>query len=249
VTTLRVLWSRLYRTFGRRRQEADLREEIETHLSLLADEEVRRGASPHNAGLSARRHFGGIAGVTETYRDLRGLPFLESLVQDARFALRSLRKNPAFAATVILTLGLGIGANTAIFSLVDALMLRQLPVERPHELIRLKTIGQRDIDDNFSYSALRQFRQRGAHVVDILAADATRSIRVTVDGEPELLNRKSVSGNYFALLGVPAAAGRTLSAGDDEFGGLPVTVISHRFWTRRFGQDHRAIGRCKAGSA
>ena len=154
-----------------------------------------------------------------------------------------LRKNPAFAATAILTLGLGIGANTAIFSLVDALMLRQLPVERPDELIRLKTIGQRGTDDNFSYSALRQFREGGAHVVDILAANATRSIRATVDGEPELLNRKSVSGNYFAVLGVPAAAGRTLSDGDDEFGRSPVTVISHRYWTRRFGQDHRAIGR------
>ena len=123
-------------------------------------------------------------------------------------------------------------------------MLRQLPVHRPHELIRLKTIGQRGTDVNFSYSALRQFREAGANVVEILAANATRSIRATVDGEQELLNRKSVSGNYFAVLGVPAAAGRILTADDDAVGAAaPVAVISHRYWTRRFGQDHRAIGR------
>ena len=243
MTAMRVLWSRVRGLFHRRGMETDLRDEIETHLSLLADEEIRRGASPHDAGLSARRNFGGVARVQETYRDQRGLPFLETVVQDARFALRGLRKNPAFAATAILTLALGIGANTAIFSLIDALMLRQLPVERPDELIRLKTIGEKGTDDNFSYSALRQFQEGGAHVVNILAANATRSIRATVDGEPELLDRKSVSGNYFAVLGVPAAAGRILSAGDDNVGGPRVTVISHRFWTRRFGQDHRAIGR------
>jgi hypothetical protein len=136
---LRVLWSRLRGAFRHDRQEADLRDEIEAHLSLLAEEKIRRGASPCEADLSALRDFGGVARVTETYRDQRGLPFLETFVQDARFAFRGLRKNPAFAATATLTLALGIGANTAIFSLIDALMLQQLPVARPHELIKLRS--------------------------------------------------------------------------------------------------------------
>jgi predicted permease len=240
---LRSLVSRLRALVLRRRRDNELDEEIQTHLSLIAEDEMRRGLSRADATARAKAAFGGVANVKETYRDQRGLPVLETFLQDARFAFRGLRKNPAFAATAILTLGLGIGANTAIFSLIDALMLRRLPVERPHELIRLKTIGQRGTDDNFSYSALRQFREGGAHVVDILAANATRSIRATVDGEPELVNRKSVSGNYFAVLGVPATAGRILTAADDNAGGPAVTVISHRYWTRRFGQDHRAIGR------
>src|SRR5688572_2081387 len=243
MTLFRSLVARLSALLHRRRRDAELDEEIETHLSLIADEQVRRGVPRTDATARAKAVFGGVAKIKETYRDQRGLPFLETFAQDARFALRGLRKNPAFAATAILTLGLGIGANTAIFSIIDALMLRELPVERPHELIRLKTLGQRSTDDNFSYSALRQFREGGAHVVDILAANATRSIRATVDGEPELVNRKSVSDNYFAVLGVPAAAGRPLTAGDDTFGASAVAVISHRYWTRRFGQDPRAIGR------
>jgi predicted permease len=241
---LRSLFSRLRALVHRRRRDAELDEEIETHLSLIADEQMRRGLSRTDATASARASFGGVATIKETYRDQRGLPFLETFLQDARFALRGFRKNPAFAATAILTLALGIGANTAIFSLVDALMLRQLPVARPRELVRLKTIGPRNTDDSFSYSALRQFQSGAARVVDVLGASSTRSIRATVDGEPELMNRKPVSGNYFAVLGVPAAAGRILMAGDDDAGAGPrVVVISHRYWTRRFGQDHRAIGR------
>ena len=244
MTSLMVLWSRIRGLVRRSSRERDLRDEIDAHLSLLAEDEMRRGAAPHEARLAARRNFGGVEQIAETYRDQRGLPFFETLAQDARFGLRALRKNPAFAATAILTLALGIGANTAIFSLVDALMLRQLPVLRPHELVRLQTIGPRGTDDNFSYAAFQQFKEGGAKVADVFAANATRSIRASVDGETELVNRKSVSGNYFAVLGVRAATGRTLAAADDTIGASPaVAVISHRYWTRRFGQDPRAIGR------
>src|SRR5687768_5617591 len=150
MTPLTPLLSRLRALVGRRRIDAELDEEIETHLSLIADEEMRRGLSHTDAAFKARAAFGGVANVKETYREQRGLPFLETFAQDLRFAVRGLRRNPAFAATAILTLGLGIGANTAIFSLIDAVMLRQLPVARPHELIRLNTIGPRNTDDNFS---------------------------------------------------------------------------------------------------
>lgn len=244
MTALRTLISRLRALFRKDRRDAELNEEIETHLAMLAEDQVRRGLSAKEAQAAARATFGGIEQIKETYRDQRGLPFFETLAQDLRFAVRILRKNPGFATVVVLTLGLGIGANTAMFSLVDALMLRQLPVARPQELVRLRTIVPRGSDDNFSYSAFQQFRDRGTRVGDIIAASVTRSIRATVDGEGEVLNRKTVSGNYFAVLGVRAVAGRTLTAGDDNFGAGPaVTVVSHRYWTRRFGQDHRAIGR------
>src|SRR5688500_5071333 len=158
MTPLTPLLSRLRALVGRRRRDAELDEEIETHLALIADEEMRRGVSRTDAAFKARAAFGGVANIKETYREQRGLPFVETFAQDTRFALRGLRRNPAFAATAILTLALGIGTNTAIFSLIDALMLRPLPVANPHELVRLKTIGPRGTDDNFSYLAFQQFR-------------------------------------------------------------------------------------------
>ena len=244
MTRLRVLFSRLRTLVRTRRRDTDLDEEIETHLTLLADEQIRRGVPPADARAAAKAAFGGVAHVKETYRDQRGLPFLETLVQDLRFGIRILWTNPAFTAVVVLTLGLGIGANTAIFSLVDALMLRRLPVTRPEELVRLSSISPRDTDTNFSYSAFQQFRAGSARVADVMAASATRSIRATVDGEGEVLNRKMVSGNYFSVLGVPPVAGRTFTAGDDDFAASPpAAVLSHRYWTRRFGQDAGAMGR------
>ena len=244
MTRLRVLFSRLRTLVRTRRRDTDLDEEIETHLTLLADEQIRRGVPPDAARAAAKAAFGGVAQVKETYRDQRGLPFLETLMQDLRFGIRILWRNPAFTAVVVLTLGLGIGANTAIFSLVDALMLRRLPVTRPEELVRLSSISPRNTDTNFSYSAFQQFRAGSARVADVMAASATRSIRATVDGEAEVLNRKMVSGNYFSVLGVPSVAGRTFTAGDDDFAASPpAAVLGHRYWTRRFGQDAGAMGR------
>jgi predicted permease len=244
MTSLRVMCARLRGLFRRGRSDADLRDDIDTHLALLAEDEMRRGASPREAMAAARRQFGGVDQIKEVYRDQRGLPFLETLAQDARFGVRGLRKNLAFTVTAVFTLALGIGANTAIFSLVDALMLRQLPVSKPRELVRLSILGPRGTDDNFSYSAFQQFRRGGAGVVDVLAANPTRAIRATVDGDQQLVNRKSVSGNYFSVLGITAAAGRTLADSDDAFDAeTRVAVISHRFWTLRYGQDPRAIGR------
>ena len=244
MTSLRVLLSRLLALVHIRSREADLDDEIETHLALLADEQIRRGVPPAAARLAARASFGGVVRTKETYRDERGLPFLETLLRDARYGLRGLRRNPGFATTAILTLALGIGANTAIFSVVDALMLRQLPVVRPHELVRLTTMGPRGTDNIFSYAAFQQFRAGGGRRIKVTAAGRTAPVRASVDGETELLNRKPASDNYFAVLGVPAMTGRTFTAGEDDFGAAPpVAVLSHRYFVRRFGQDERAIGR------
>ena len=214
-----------------RSREADLDEEIETHLALLADEQIRRGVPPADARAAAKAAFGGVGRIKEAHREARGLPLVETLLRDARYGLRALRRNPGFAITAILTLALGIGANTAIFSVVDALMLRQLPVVRPHELVRLTTMGPRGTDHNFSYTAFQQFRAGGGRSIKVTAAGRTAPVRASVDGESELLNRKAASDNYFAVLGVPAVTGRTFTAGDDNFGvAPPVAVLSHRYF-------------------
>ena len=244
MTSLRVLFSRLRAHVQQRRRDTDLDEEIETHLALLADEQIRRGVPSADARAAAKAAFGGDARIKEAYRDVRGLPFLETLLRDADYGLRMLRRNPGFATTAILTLALGIGANTAIFSVVDALMLRQLPVARPDELVRLTTIAPRGADTNFSFSAYQQFRAGAGRSIEVIAAGRTAPVRALVDGESELLNRKAASDNYFAVLGVPAMTGRTFTAGDDNFGTAPpVAVLSHRYFVRRFGRDERAIGR------
>ena len=244
MTPLRVLFSRLRALVAKGHRDADLDEEIETHLALLADEQIRRGVAPGEAHAAAKAEFGGVLRTKEDVRHERGLALVETLVQDARYALRMLGRSPAFAAAAILTLGLGIGANSAIFSVVDTLLLKRLPVADPSELVTLKTTDPRNTDYNFSYAAFQQLRESTSGVVDLTAANRTRSIRATVEGQLVGVNRKAVSGNYFAVLGVPAEAGRIFTNADDTFGTAPpVAVLSHHYWSQRFGQDHRAIGR------
>jgi len=154
-----------------------------------------------------------------------------------------LRRSPVFSAAAVLTLALGIGANTAIFSVVNAIMLRFLPVERPEELISLSAVRAGVADPVFSYSAYRRFAVEGASVVDVIAASATHHDAITIDGPPEPIDQKYVSGEYFTALGVGAAVGRTLLPSDDRLPfGQPVAVLSNAYWTRRFGRDAAVIG-------
>jgi predicted permease len=230
--------------FRKDRVEQDLDDELRAYLETSIDEKMRGGMGREAAVRAARVEIGSLQAVKEQTRDVGWEAGLESLWRDVRYAGRMLRKSPAFSAVAVLTLALGIGANTAIFSVVNAVMLRSLPVERPEELISLESIYPDDVEPVFSYAAYRQFAVEGVHVVDAIAASSVRRDAITIDGLPEPVDHKWVSGNYFTTLGVPAAVGRTLLPSDDRLpSGERVAVLSDAYWTRRFGRDPSVIGR------
>ena len=168
----------------------------------------------------------------------------DTLLQDVRYALRWLRKSPGFAAVAVLSLGLGIGANAAIFSVVDALLLRPLPVTAPDRLVNLYTGGGGDADAYFTTSVpdLQDFRDK-TQVFEDLAGYSMMFAAVDRDGRPRLTLGEIVTGNYFTLLGVPAQLGRTLQPADDVAGAPRTVVLSSRFWRREFGGDPQVVGR------
>jgi predicted permease len=219
----------------RKQREDDLAREIQAHLDLEAEE---RGDAN-----SARRNFGNVTLVRETTRETWGWTWLERLAQDVRYAARLLRKNPGFSAVAVLSLGLGIGANTAIFGMIDALLLKLLPVQDPQELLFLAKQAEGGVDPAFYYESYQRLRHDQPFFRE-LAAFAPVRLNVTVDGESESTMGQLVSGNYYAVLGVPPAAGRVFTAEDDRVpGGHPVAMISYPYWQRRFGGAPSAIGR------
>jgi predicted permease len=231
--------TRLWGTIRPQRRDADLEEELRLHLELAADAERRRDRSNGDASRSAAVRLGGVAQSVEALRDQRGLPWLEDLTRDLRYGCRTLRRNPLFALVAVLTLALGIGANTAIFSMADAVLLRPLPVRNPGELVMLRQHGaDRDIMPFTSPAAALLAEDRGV-LAGLAAFRPVPGTNVSVNGETEVLLMQWVSGNYHAVLGVPAVAGRTLREEDRE----PVVVISHGYWQRRFAGDPGVVGR------
>jgi len=249
MTMLRVLLARIRGLVGRGRADAALDDDIQAHLELLTRDYVERGLSSRDAEAAARRAFGGVDQMKETYRDQRGLPSIETFLQDLRYAARMLRRDPAFATVAIVSLAIGIGASTAAFSVFNAVMLRPLPVPDPDRLVLLQPQrrGQRFILVNPIYEELRA---RQTTLSGIFAATDTPYLNVTFEDKtaPVYLHASLVSGSYFAVLGVTPHMGRLLTEQDDQ---LPAAssddrcaaVISYRLWVRRFGQNPAAVGR------
>jgi putative ABC transport system permease protein len=227
----------------RTRVEQDLDEEIEAYLDSAVEAKVRSGMAREDARRAARVELGSVAAVKDHTRDAGWETAVEQTWRDVRYAARTLRRSPAFAVVVVSTLVLGIGANTAIFSAVNAIMLRSLPAQRPHELVAFTALFPNG-SEPFSYAAYRRIAAEGGRLVDALAASPARRDALTIDGPPEAVELKWVSGNYFTTLGVSTTLGRPLLDADDlQPPGVAVAVISDAFWARRFARDPSIVGR------
>jgi len=239
MATLREWLTRLWGTLRPGRRDADLEAELRLHLELAGEDERRRANGSWDAARAAAIRSGGIAQAMETVRDQRGLPWLDDLARDLRYGLRALRRNPMLASVAIVTLALGIGANTAIFSLADAVLLRALPVTNPRELVMLRQRGPGGDIFPFTSAAASDLALGHDALSGLAAFRPLLGTHVGVNGQVELATAQLVSGNYHAVLGVRAVLGRTLSEEDRE----PVAVISHGYWQRRFAGGSNVVGR------
>lgn len=228
----------------RRKRDDDLDDEIRHHLTLATQERTAHGEAPQEAALQARREFGNLGLVTETTRSMWRWQIVESLWQDLRYAVRSLRGSPVFTIIAVASLSLGIGANTAIFSFVNALLLKRLPVPAPTQLIEFAGYENgRLVDSNFSYPFLMELDKQNSVFDGVFGRFPVR-VNLTIQGLAEPLNGELVTGNYFKTLQVKAALGRLLTADDVDAGsGNPVCVISYFTWQYRFAGDPGIIGR------
>jgi predicted permease len=240
-------FARMRGSLARRTFEGDLDEELEAHLALLTERFVRRGLDRDQARYEARKQFGGVTQVKNELRDRSRFQPLEAVLQDSAYVLRQFRKSPLFAVASILTLALGIGANTAIFTLVDQLILRLLPIKDPQHVVALVGQGQ-FYGDNMgtnpmSYTMYQMLRD-GNQAFSQMMCRRPVQFTATVHSESDILSGELVSGNYFPLLGVKAAAGRTFDSNDAlRPSANPVAVLSYAYWKSRFAATDQVIGR------
>ena len=238
-----------------RQDEQRLRAEIAEHLAFLINDNLRAGLSPEEARRQAMMKFGTIESIKEDYREQKGLPFADALVQDTRYALRRLRNSPAFTVTVILTLALGIGATTSIFTLVHAVILKSLPVADPAELSRLGTEARccywpaysQDKEVSIvSYDQYKHFRDNTHGFAELAAFEAGGALfgvrRAGAREAAASFPGEFVSGNYFTMFGINAYAGRLLTPDDDRPDAAPVAVMTYRLWRDRYGADPSVVG-------
>ncbi len=256
---LRRAWNRLAGSLAGGRREAELADELQSHIDMLNEENLRRGMSPAEARRAAMLTFGSVEVAKENYRDRRGFPALDSLRQDVRYALRGMRRSPTFTATTVACLALGIGANTAIFSLIDAVMLRSLPVSHPEQLaffgysqpvgdmspVRLTASGVAQATLPFAtYEAFRDHARTLAGVFAYASAGPENNgLTVDIAGRPFTADGEMVTGTYFSVLGVSPVLGRTIVESDLSPDAPRVVVIGHKLWLREFAGRSSAIGR------
>jgi predicted permease len=240
----RRLFARLKNLFGPGRADRELARELSAHLTLLADEFQHRGMSIEDARLEARRAFGGVEQAKELHREERSVLWLEQALQDLRYAFRSLLKTPGFAAIAMLTLALGIGANIAIFTVVNAVLLRPLPFQHPEQLVRvfddLRGAGAQDV--GMSVPELQDLRDRSG-AFERISAVWTVSNALSGGDHSDRIEMLGTGFDYFQILGVNAALGRVYGPQDAVPGFSEAAVISDGLWKRQFGGDRNVIGR------
>lgn len=258
---LREAYQKLLALFRKKELDGDLDEELSLHLELATEENMERGMSVEEARRRARIRVGGMERAKEEQRDARGLPSLESVLQDLRYAWRILRWNPGFTAFVVLIIGLGIGASSTVFSVLDTLLVKPLPFKDPGRLVWIA--NRTNVEGDLSGATVQvgrmlDFRQRNKSFSDVAGYFAFYGVgdsTLTGNGEPERLTSVPVSQNFFPLLGVQPQFGRQFSADECKWNGPHVVLLSHGLWERalRIRSGHRREGnpagrsRCNGG--
>ncbi|MBI2518305.1 MAG: ABC transporter permease [Opitutae bacterium] len=258
------LFRKLRTWFRRKKHDAEMAEEMRLHLEMQAERNRAAGMNVDDARYAALRQFGNVASLQEHVREHRagriGL-WLEQAGQDSRYAVRSLGKSPGFTVIAVLSLALGIGANTALFSLIDEVLLRSLPVRSPDELVLFRWLSNSPpfegitgstatdlgtsliTDTAFSLPIYEQLRAQALSISELFAFAEAPDLTVMTDKQAERGRGQLVTGNYFSALGVSAARGRMLAPQDDHATATPAAVISYRFWQQNFGGDEGVIGK------
>lgn len=237
---LRTLVARLRGLFGDRRADLEFDDEIEAHLRLLTERYVRQGMSEAEAIRAARRQFGNVTLLQEAHRDMRGFRVIDTFFQDARYGLWMMRRNPGFTFVAVITLALGIGANTAIFSVVNALVFNPLPYPEPQQLVWVTDVFRGD--EMIGVSDYRTY-QTQSKTFDGLAAFDVYTRILTVQDESAPVNIVQATASLFPTLGVAPRLGRAFTPEEARPGGPPVIILSYEFWHRRFGGDPSVVGR------
>src|SRR3954447_18954902 len=235
-----------------RRFDEEFDAEVAAHLDLLTEDQIRRGASPADARRQAILRFGGPVQIKEQQHENRGLPFVETTLQDLRYGLRALRKSPAYSLVAIATLAIGIGAGTSVFSVVGAVLMRPLPYSTPDQLVRIfETNPLRRWTRNIAAPAnYADWRTRNKSFTDVAAYEqftvngsGAGDVFLTGFGEPQGLKALGVSGNLFQLLGARPLLGRTFTEDEQWEGRSRVAVLSYGLWQSAFGGDPAIVGK------
>jgi predicted permease len=228
----------------RGRREEDLEQEIKEHLRMAERDHIDRGEDPEQARLAVRREFGNVDMVKETVRNIWGWIWLDRLIQDLRYGLRMIRRNPGFSAAVVVTLALGIGANISIFRVLNAVDLRPLPVRNPEELVQVQGLQNGAPQVLFDYSLYREINSNQKVVEGFFASAFMFIYDVHINGRglTDRVGGRFITGNYFRVFGTRTQIGRAINESDDQPSAAPVAVISDRFWRKEFGASPDAIG-------
>jgi len=239
---LREIAVRFIALFRKGRLEEELDEELRSHMETLVEENVRRGMAPEEARYAARREFGGVEQAKELYREQRGLPMIETTLQDVHYGLRQLRRNPGFTAVVVLTLALGIGANTAIFSVVNAVVLRPLPYAHSDRLVWISEVIPAFKAELATGGDYVDWKYENRTLQQVAAYDETADFNLTGRGTPARVHGAYVSANLFSTLGVEPQIGRGFTAQEDRPNESHAVILMHPFWQQYFGSDRNVLG-------
>ncbi|HXQ97901.1 MAG TPA: ABC transporter permease [Candidatus Limnocylindrales bacterium] len=243
------LWPRfrswLRATVWRSRTDAEMGEELRFHMEAYADDLVRKGVDRQEAVRRARIEFGGVDSAKEECREARRANILEAFFQDVHFGARVLRKNPSFTVVAVFTLALGIGANTAMFSIADTVLWRALPFPHPEQLVVAGEVNAKDPDESWgaTYPTFRDWQSRSTAIAPFAAILSDSRILLRPSADPVRVSGAAVTHDYFEVMGVSPMMGRVISASDDTAGADPVVVLSHRMWAEQFGGDPAVIGK------